>query len=240
MTSKSQLRERLREGLKKQTSSVKVESDTALNRSVLSLLSNLQVAKNPAQAPPSTVWAGFQAMSTEPDLRSAMQEASDKLSIEWAFPRVEGQDLKFYVPQKAHGVAAFAANKWGILEPIPSHSRPVGEADLVGLLVPGLGFDLRCNRIGRGAGYYDRALARWPSAVANSNENKRHNMNSPEGVVKIGVAFDWQISEEEIPVESFDVPMDWVVTESRTIRRSPLAVMSSASAMAEQTGRKTS
>jgi 5-formyltetrahydrofolate cyclo-ligase len=37
--------------------------------------------------------------------------------------------------------------------------------------------------------------------------------------LKIGVAHDLQISEDEIAVESFDIPMDWVVTQSRLFGR---------------------
>jgi 5-formyltetrahydrofolate cyclo-ligase len=62
------------------------------------------------------------------------------------------------------------------------------------IVVPGLNFDLDGNRIGYGAGYYDRTLVRYPSAVT------------------IGVAFDFQMIAE-VPVTSTDVPVSLVITE---------------------------
>ena len=62
------------------------------------------------------------------------------------------------------------------------------------ILVPGVAFDRCGNRIGYGAGYYDRLLA------------------TANGVTKIGLAFDCQIVDE-IASESFDVSVDFVCTE---------------------------
>lgn len=61
-----------------------------------------------------------------------------------------------------------------------------GDYDLI--LVPGLAFDLLGNRIGYGAGYYDRFLAEHPSSQ------------------KIGLAFDFQLVNS-IPSESHDIGM---------------------------------
>ena len=60
-------------------------------------------------------------------------------------------------------------------------------------IVPGLAFDRKGNRLGRGRGYYDRLL----SGVA---------------APKIGLAFDIQVVAE-VPCSSYDVPMDMVITE---------------------------
>ena len=65
------------------------------------------------------------------------------------------------------------------------------------IVVPALQIDARGHRIGYGAGFYDRALARWcPPARA------------------IGVAFDFQLIAE-VPVTKGDVPVDVVVTDAR-------------------------
>ncbi|HLD18604.1 MAG TPA: 5-formyltetrahydrofolate cyclo-ligase [Candidatus Nanoarchaeia archaeon] len=64
-------------------------------------------------------------------------------------------------------------------------------------IVPGIAFDEKGNRIGYGKGYYDKLLA-------NSD------------ATKIGLAFDIQIVDE-IPAESHDVQMDFIVTETRVI-----------------------
>jgi 5-formyltetrahydrofolate cyclo-ligase len=140
------------------------------------------------------LWTSFQPTGFEADIRPAMKRLTQ---IRWAFPRVEGQALRFF---QVSGEASFSLNRWGILEPDSSHSTPVDAKSIAGLLIPGLAFDRKCNRLGRGGGYYDRALAE----ISNINPN----------VLKIGVALDFQVSAEPIPMEPFDVPMDWVLTES--------------------------
>lgn len=80
---------------------------------------------------------------------------------------------------------------------VPKNCRqvPIGMIDLI--LVPGLAFDPRGNRLGRSAGYFDRFLAKVKSSVT-----------------KIGVAFDQQIVDN-LPTKPHDVAMDIVVTDRR-------------------------
>ncbi|MDD2422566.1 MAG: 5-formyltetrahydrofolate cyclo-ligase [Heliobacteriaceae bacterium] len=91
--------------------------------------------------------------------------------------------------------------KWGILEPPEDHLDSVdpGELDLV--LVPGVAFDRRGNRLGYGAGYYDRFLP----------------LLRP-GASKIGLAFALQLVEDVFP-GAHDVPVDCIVTETEVIKR---------------------
>ena len=83
---------------------------------------------------------------------------------------------------------------------IPEPSGPVfsclDEVEMI--VVPGVAFDHKCNRMGRGRGFYDRLLKSTPNAM------------------KVGVAFDFQIFDD-IPVEPFDVPMERVLCEGCTI-----------------------
>ena len=72
---------------------------------------------------------------------------------------------------------------------------PLNRLDLA--LVPGLGFDARGHRLGRGKGHYDRLLAGF-------------------GGRKIGVAFDFQIMAE-VPCEAHDIVLDDIVTPARWI-----------------------
>ena len=87
--------------------------------------------------------------------------------------------------------------RWGIPEPISDHPLKAGGAKTL-LIVPGVAFDLLGQRLGRGAGAYDRALARHAAAT------------------RIGLAYEFQVVPL-IPRGSWDVPMDYVVTNARVI-----------------------
>lgn len=96
------------------------------------------------------------------------------------------------------------------LVPGPLGSRePPGEADRVELgridciLVPGVAFDARGRRLGRGRGHYDATLAALPRRA-----------------VRIGLAFEVQVVPE-VPREGHDVPLDAVVTEERVLWNRP-------------------
>ena len=66
-------------------------------------------------------------------------------------------------------------------------------------LVPGLVWDCRGYRVGYGGGFFDRLLRKCgPHAV------------------KMGLAFELQLVDE-VPRDSWDVPVDVIVTEQRTI-----------------------
>lgn len=83
-------------------------------------------------------------------------------------------------------------------EPI-GHEIPANGRDLRAVIVPVLAFDRRGNRLGYGAGYYDRFLCANPNAM------------------RIGLAFACQ-ETPDIPADENDIRMDLVITETRVIR----------------------
>jgi len=88
---------------------------------------------------------------------------------------------------------------FGIREPRPEYIR-LSDSSLVDLvLVPGVAFDSTGNRIGFGAGYYDRFMRRLEP-----------------GAIKAALAYSFQIADI-IPSDQYDIPMDYIVTEKRTI-----------------------
>lgn len=89
--------------------------------------------------------------------------------------------------------------KYGILEPPLRDSNIIIPALLDAVIVPGSAFDINKNRMGYGAGYYDRFL----SNVSNK-------------CYKIGICYDFQVLDK-IPHEEFDVPLDLLVTEKRIV-----------------------
>lgn len=97
-------------------------------------------------------------------------------------------------------------NTFGIPEPARRGQRIRLPQALDLLLVPLVGFDERCNRIGMGGGFYDRSLAYL--------EDRRH-WRRP---LLIGLAHECQRVEHLQP-SPWDVPLDLVATESRIYRR---------------------
>lgn len=82
---------------------------------------------------------------------------------------------------------------FGVPEPI-GHELPARPGNVEAVVLPMLAFDAEGNRLGYGAGYYDRFLCRYPHPK------------------KIGIAFSCQ-QAECIPAEENDVKMDYIVTE---------------------------
>ncbi len=86
------------------------------------------------------------------------------------------------------------------LVPDPFHTKqPAGDAALLVpdvLFCPLLGFTSKGDRIGYGAGHFDRWLAAHPPRLA------------------IGLAWDCQL-EENLPTEPHDVPLNAVITPTR-------------------------
>lgn len=107
-------------------------------------------------------------------------------------PVVTGDDLelRLYTPGSSLAVGAF-----GIEEPQGPVFTNYSEIDLA--VVPGVAFDAKGNRLGRGRGYYDRLLPRLVHAC------------------KIGICFPFQLVDE-VPAEPFDIAMDEVISGKQT------------------------
>jgi len=88
---------------------------------------------------------------------------------------------------------------YGILE--PDETLPAIDPEKLDfILVPGMAFDRMRNRLGRGAGYYDRFLDRAKDAVT-------------VGVCRSARLFDM------IPFESHDKKVDFLITEKETLQK---------------------
>ena len=143
-------------------------------------------------------FALFASMAGEPNTRPL-------------FERIVGSGRQAFLPRcLADGRLEFvlvedwsvlAPGRFGILEPVES-AAPARVSSMDLFLVPGLAFDRRGARLGRGGGYYDRSL--------------------PPECLAWGLAFESQ-RIELVPNEAHDHPVDGVLTEAGLTRTDPSA-----------------
>ena len=127
---------------------------------------------------------------SEPSTREIIADATARGKTV-ALP-VSGPDgvMEFY-----RYTGSLRPGRFGILEPDSGQLLVPEETDLI--LVPGVAFDRRGHRLGRGGGYYDRYLA-------------------AHGGVKMGLCWHWMLSDG-VPHTGYDVPMDCIVTNLETV-----------------------
>ncbi|MBU0533532.1 MAG: 5-formyltetrahydrofolate cyclo-ligase [Candidatus Omnitrophica bacterium] len=103
------------------------------------------------------------------------------------------------IPCKINDFSNLEPGPFGILQPSKEKIRniPIESIDLV--IVPGIAFDRKGNRVGKGKGFYDRFL-------------KSINATIP----KIALAFSMQIVEQISTTEN-DVAVDKIITEDGII-----------------------
>ncbi len=142
----------------------------------------------------------YAPVRAELDCSPAARELAAR-GVRLAYPRVIGpaKHLEFHeVELSAAGPPPLGPGTFGI--PEPAASAPIVPLDHIDLfLVPGLAFDRTGARLGWGHGFYDRALARAPSAV------------------RVGYCYACQLVDH-VPREAVDLPMHYLVTEAGASR----------------------
>jgi 5-formyltetrahydrofolate cyclo-ligase len=111
-------------------------------------------------------------------------------------PRFDSGSSKYIACRIQNTAGDIVSGQFGIREPA-DHCLPFELSRLDLVLVPGVAFDLRGRRLGRGRGYYDRLLALVRGTTC-------------------GVAFDEQIIAE-ILVEPHDAQVNCILTPARWI-----------------------
>ena len=109
-------------------------------------------------------------------------------------PKVVGDGLLKHFEIKS--TEDLKSNRWGIPEPRDGEEVKVRDLDLI--IVPMVSGDRNRNRLGYGKGFYDRFLAE-------------------SNAFKIGLLYELQLHPEDLPSETFDIPLDLLLTESEQI-----------------------
>jgi 5-formyltetrahydrofolate cyclo-ligase len=148
----------------------------------------------------------FLSMPSELDTRPILSaaRASGKAV---AVPRIDGDNMVFHYLDENDGPLRTGslgqsepAESWPVFDPRRPRGTPAG----ILVAAPGLAFDRRGNRLGRGKGFYDRFLRKLKGTAA-----------GPVSV--IAVAFSEQLVAE-VPHDPLDEPINAIVTDSETIR----------------------
>jgi 5-formyltetrahydrofolate cyclo-ligase len=116
------------------------------------------------------------------------------------YPRIVDQSERRieFVQQRLNDLKSdWVRGPYGIEEPHPE--LPISDPSCLDVIfIPGLAFGPRGERLGRGAGYYDRFLSRSPAAL------------------RVALTFDHQLLSA-LQQNPWDQSVHWVLTESREV-----------------------
>ena len=148
---------------------------------IMDKLLNLDIYKK------SRVIAIYNSLKDEVDTTYLIKEAlSNKIVL---LPSIIDKKMAFIA---INNNTKYIKSNLGVLEPIGDiYSDKI---DLI--IVPGIAFDNKLNRLGFGMGYYDKYL-------------------SNHDIYKIGICFDEQIVDI-VPVNELDIKMDMIITKEKT------------------------
>jgi len=111
-------------------------------------------------------------------------------------PKVKGKELAlFWITDFDRDVAP---GTWDIPEPTTGTPSDLKDIDLI--IVPGAAFDEKGNRLGYGAGFYDKLLSDYRKTT-------------------VALAFEAQVVSK-VPADQHDIPIQKIVTEKRIIETS--------------------
>lgn len=99
---------------------------------------------------------------------------------------------------KIQDFADLTPGAYDILEPKKEKQQLMPFETIDTIIVPGIAFDIKGNRIGQGGGYYDWLL-------------------NQSNATSVALAFDFQIIQS-IPTEAHDQTVDYIVTEKQIIK----------------------
>ena len=138
--------------------------------------------------------AGYAALGSEIGCGAALNLA-ERRHCRIYLPRIThwGKRQMKFVPVTDR----WQRNRYGIAEPQGAGFAPLRSLHVI--LVPLVGVDTRGNRLGMGAGFYDRALGRLRSAA----------WRRP---LLVGIAHSCQ-QVQRLDAQAHDVPLDALVTE---------------------------
>lgn len=135
----------------------------------------------------------YNSLPDELPTRAFISQYEGNGDKEFYVPRVNGIDLEI-LPYRCRQMHLGA---FGIEEPDGEDTVDISDIDLI--IVPAVAYDRKCNRVGRGKGYYDRLLSRSRATT-------------------IGVCFAFQLFDD-VEAEEHDIPVHFVVADGHPVIR---------------------
>lgn len=146
----------------------------------------------------------YASFRSEVDTIKAIQNAlKHKKRVALPVVDINHKSLKLY---EVNDISELSTGYMGIPEPVAARARNIKLNEIDIEIIPGIGFDVKGNRIGYGSGYYDKLL---------SHKSKRLS-KSKGHITTIALAFEEQIVEK-VPSEPHDIRVDVIVTDKRLI-----------------------
>jgi len=149
---------------------------------------------------PCSLVAGYLAIDGEMPLGLTLSRCRSR-GARTVLPVLDGRSMGFV---EITDETPLVTRRFGLVE--PAHGEPVDPMSLDAVLLPLVAFDACGNRLGMGGGFYDRCFA----PVAG---RRAAGLPTPR---LIGVAHALQRVDALRP-ESWDVPLDQVVTEAGAV-----------------------
>ncbi|MCX8082624.1 MAG: 5-formyltetrahydrofolate cyclo-ligase [bacterium] len=109
-------------------------------------------------------------------------------------------EAQTFIPSRIYSVEDIDRTK---KIPQPFKKNPFPPESIQVAIIPGVAFDIYGSRIGMGKGFFDKFLK-----IANRD------------MLKVSLAFDFQVLDKKLPVDIWDQKVDIIITETRVIKTS--------------------
>lgn len=135
----------------------------------------------------------YVSLKDEVDTLAMIDEAL-KTGKRIAVPVILKEEKRLIAGEIHNRLEDLESQHFGIYQPRQDRVKEVPLDDIDLVVVPGVAFDRKNIRLGRGHGYYDRFLSGLPKKTK-----------------AIGLAFDFQVLED-LPQDPHDVPVSKIIT----------------------------
>jgi 5-formyltetrahydrofolate cyclo-ligase len=161
----------------------------------------IEIIQRESDRPITDVLAWIPSFSGEVDLAGVIAEMLKTRRV--YLPRVVGAGSMEFIEIDSEWAMHTEKGAFGVVQPCPEYGEILdgSRIERLAVLVPGVAFDSRGARLGRGGGYYDRFLERTKNV----------------DMLKIGVCWSMQIVPS-VPTDPHDVHVDWICHEDGIVR----------------------